>query len=434
MDYRVANGLSVIPLSDGLTVTAGRHAVDSYENIFKAGLTLPAGANLHSWSDAPYFSDHSQAEVMWEAPQRLGTTYPGSGFEISASGYGSIEAALGGWQGSAGHDAVILNTGIWASQQWSSIGVGVEMHNDARYYHVWFGRETDPGGRPVVEGDASAETFEGTAANNVIYGFGGADTLDGAAGADRLLGGAGNDSLFGGNGADLLDGGAGSDRMSGGLGNDFYIVENTGDVVTGEIGYSQGGGIDTVRAYINYVQPTNIELVRLGDIDGTGNLRATGNDAPGTLVGNAGHNVLIGRGGNDQLNGNLGDDTITGNTGRDTLVGGAGSDTFIYTTYSDSRAGSVNRDVVNGFGRDAGDNDTIDLSLLDANTRTFGVDDAFDFIGFAQFSGQAGELRTQGLGGANAVLLEADHNGDGVADLQIFVNLQTSMQASDFIL
>ena len=34
----------------------------------------PEGANLHSWSDAPYYSDHSQAQVMWDAPERIGTT------------------------------------------------------------------------------------------------------------------------------------------------------------------------------------------------------------------------------------------------------------------------------------------------------------------------------------------------------------------------
>jgi len=32
------------------------------------------------------------------------------------------------------------------------------------------------------------------------------------------------------------------------------------------------------------------------------------------------------------------------------------------------------------------------------------------------------------------VIVEADHNGDGVADFQIFVNQQTTMVAGDFIL
>ena len=43
MDYRAELGLAAIPLSQGLTVTAGRHAVDTYENIWQAGVTLPEG-------------------------------------------------------------------------------------------------------------------------------------------------------------------------------------------------------------------------------------------------------------------------------------------------------------------------------------------------------------------------------------------------------
>ena len=40
----------------------------------------------------------------------------------------------------------------------------------------------------------------------------------------------------------------------------------------------------------------------------------------------------------------------------------------------------------------------------------------------------------QGLGGANAVIVEGDLRGDGVADFQIFVNLITTLGADDFIL
>ena len=258
--------------------------------------------------------------------------------------------------------------------------------------------------------------------------------FDGGPGVDRLVGSANDDTLNGFDGADVLDGGAGADTMAGGLGNDFYFVDTRADVITGEVAFSLGGGIDTVRSFVSYVQPDNIELVRLGNLTDTDDLNAVGNDAPGTLVGNAGGNRLTGRGGNDQINGNNGDDTLIGNTGRDTLVGGNGNDTFVITAYADSRAGAENRDVINGFFRTPGQDDVIDLSALDANTRTFGVDDAFVFIGAERFSGTAGELRYQGLGGPNAVIVEADHNGDGVADLQLFVNLTTFMTGSDFIL
>jgi hypothetical protein len=94
------------------------------------------------------------------------------------------------------------------------------------------------------------------------------------------------------------------------------------------------------------------------------------------------------------------------------------------------RAIRLATDVINGFTRGT---DRIDLSALDADTTSFGSDDAFSFIGSAGFTG-AGQLRLQSLGGANAVLVEADVNGDGQADLQIFVNLTTSLGASDFIM
>lgn len=260
-------------------------------------------------------------------------------------------------------------------------------------------------------------------------------TITGTPMADSLVGGTGGDTIYGLASADYLDGNLGADTLEGGLGNDFYIVDNVGDLVRGEIGFAQGGGIDTVRAFVDYTQPTNVELVRLATLDDTRNLNATGNDAPGTLVGNAGDNVLTGRGGNDQINGNAGDDVLIGNTGVDTLVGGAGSDTFVYTAIADSRAGVSERDFINGFTHGQ---DRIDLSAIDANTLTAGEEDPFVFIGSAAFSGtglaSAGQLRTQGLGGANAVILEADHNGDGVADLQIFVNLTTFMTGTDFIL
>lgn len=156
MEYRAANGLPSIPLSTSLTTVAGRHAEDTRHNIWEAGLTLPEGANLHSWSDAPYYGDHRQPAIMWEAPQRLGTPYIGNGFEISAAGYSSVEAALEGWKGSPGHNNVILNQDIWTGADWNAIGVGISQPENYDFsvpfggfvYHVWFGREVDPAGAP----------------------------------------------------------------------------------------------------------------------------------------------------------------------------------------------------------------------------------------------------------------------------------------------
>ena len=291
---------------------------------------------------------------------------------------------------------------------------------------------------PVADPVPVAGDMVGGTGNDALIGMAGAQRLFGLGGHDRLMGGAGNDSLFGGAGRDILDGGTGNDTMAGGLGNDLYIVDSAGDVIQGEVGFAEGGGIDTVRVFVNnFVAPTNIELVRITEVDDTDNYNATGNDAPGTLVGNAGNNMLNGRGGNDQINGNGGNDVLIGGEGRDTLVGGSGADTFVYTSISNSRAGAANRDVINGFDRPPDGKDRIDLSAIDADTVGGTANDAFRFIGTAAFGSggsSAGQLRVQSLGSANAVIVEGDVNGDGVADFQIFVNATNYMTGTDFIL
>lgn len=227
MEYRAAEGLDPIPLSKNLTATAGRHAADTLYNIWEADLELPAGANLHSWSDAPYYSDHSEAQVMWQAPQRIGTNYTGNGYEISAAGYSDIEAALTGWKGSTGHNTVIVNEGIW-STPWNAIGIGVE--NDpsvgdygGRIYHVWFGRAEDPDGSGPIKGTRADNRIEGTDFSDTVKGRAGDDLVAGRKGSDKLVGNAGSDVLDGGVGRDKLIGGRGSDELTGGRGVDKFI-------------------------------------------------------------------------------------------------------------------------------------------------------------------------------------------------------------------
>ncbi|MEH7828951.1 calcium-binding protein [Gemmobacter denitrificans] len=240
MDYRAENGLAAIPLSDALTITAGRHATDTVANIWQPRLDLPDGANLHSWSDAPYFSDHRQPEIMWHAPERLGTGFEGFGFEISTElgGVTTPSAALASWKGSPGHDAVIRNTGVWADFSWTAIGVGIDrLANGRTIMHVWF--SDTPDANPARQlGTASSNAMSGTDFADHLLALGGHDTLNGLRGDDLLFGGAGrdrinagagndqldggkaNDILSGGQGRDTLSGGAGSDRLDGGAGRD----------------------------------------------------------------------------------------------------------------------------------------------------------------------------------------------------------------------
>jgi Ca2+-binding RTX toxin-like protein len=206
MAYRATAGLAEIPLSKALTTTAGRHAVDTYSNFWVPNVPYEPGANLHSWSDAPYYSDHSKAANMWDAPERLGTGFTGNGFEISAAGYGDVTAALAGWKASSGHNTVIMNLGIWANMDWKSIGIGVIAGDpledyQGRVYHVWFSDTADTG-VPDIMGTAAANAFTGTSFRDRLFGMGGRDSIAGDTGADRIDGGAGRDRPTGDAGAD----------------------------------------------------------------------------------------------------------------------------------------------------------------------------------------------------------------------------------------
>lgn len=144
MRYRAERGLAAIPLSRSLTHVAQVHARDLTDNRPAKG-----ECNMHSWSDSGpwtaccYTSDHRQAACMWNKPKEL-TTYPGNGYEISHGAWGaavSAETALRGWKGSPGHNAVIVNEGMW-SRDWKAIGIGIY----GNYAVAWFGHEEDPAG------------------------------------------------------------------------------------------------------------------------------------------------------------------------------------------------------------------------------------------------------------------------------------------------
>ncbi len=160
----------------------------------------------------------------------------------------------------------------------------------------------------VLTGDALSGT--GNALNNIIT----ANDL-----GDHLSGATGDDSLIGGFGNDVLDGGIGADVMMGSGGDDTYIINESGDQVV-EAG---NGGIDTIKASINYILNEQVEnLVLSGSAtQGVGNAlnnHLTGNDLGNTLFGEAGDDILVSGAGNDQLDGGVDADTMSGGAGNDT--------------------------------------------------------------------------------------------------------------------
>jgi Ca2+-binding RTX toxin-like protein len=219
--------------------------------------------------------------------------------------------------------------------------------------------------------------INGNIGNNVLEGLGGNDTLRGGGGNDTLYGGAGDDSLFGGIGNDELFGGPGSDHLRGGPGDD----------------------------------------------------KLYGNDGDDRLVGGPGDDVLVGGGGDDVLIGNRGDDVLIGGMGLDRLFGGPDADMFVFNSALESPVGA-GRDNINGFSSAQGDR--IDVSGIDADVNT-GADDSFTFIGTANFSGSAGELRYF-VNNAGHAIVSGDITGDGSADFEIAVNDTAVLTAGDFLL
>jgi len=268
-----------------------------------------------------------------------------------------------------------------------------------------------------INGTANADILNGYLGNDLIHGNAGADRIAGGTGNDQLYGDAGNDTITGGLGNDVIVGGAGADIMIGGSGNDVYYADNNGDR-TQELA---NGGLDTVVVAKNWVLSDNVEnllFVAHGGNNGVGN--ALNN----SLTGNELANGLAGLAGNDILDGKAGNDILDGGAGTDTLTGGLGADSFRFLSIGQTTVGA-GRDVILDFTHAQGDK--IDLHFIDASTKVVG-DQAFSFIGAANFSGVAGQLHFQ-----NGIL-SGDINGDGHADFEIQVKGATALVVTDFVL
>jgi parallel beta-helix repeat protein len=144
----------------------------------------------------------------------------------------------------------------------------------------------------------------------------------------------------------------------------------------------------------------------------------TGTAANDKLVGTAGNDSLIGASGKDFLNGGDGSDIIVGGNGVDTLAGGDGDDVFVYRHASNATTGDVIADFSDG--------DIIDLSGIDASTKSSG-NQTFEFIGSKGFSGKEGELQYK------KGIVAGDVNGDKAADFHIEIANHHGLAAGDFI-
>ena len=189
--------------------------------------------------------------------------------------------------------------------------------------------------------------------------------------------------LTGAAGQDTLNGGQGNDSLRGDLGNDYLRGEDDNDLLRG------GSGTDT-------------------------------------LYGGEGDDTLWGDVSNDRLYGDNGEDVLVGGVGRDTLYGGAEGDTFVFRAVADSGPGAL-RDLIAAFETGL---DLIDLTRVDASTLVTG-NQAFNFIGTGAFTSVAGQLRA--IHGANSIL-QADVNGDSIADFELQLNGIATVNVNDILL
>lgn len=281
-----------------------------------------------------------------------------------------------------------------------------------------------------LSGSQHDDLLTGNALANVIRGLGGVDTIHGGDGNDTLSGGTGNDTLDGGAGNDLIMGDSGNDAMAGGDGDDVFSWVG----ITGQDSFDGGSGYDVIRAGANNAtlnwdgSIVDVEAISGGGFANVKILGGTGADAI-DLSGFAldSISVIDGYSGNDTITGSTGADMIRGGVGVDTLAGGLGADIFDYDRVAESSKASGS-DTITDFDVSS---DKIDLQTIDANSKVAG-NDSFTFIGGAAFSGAAGELRVEQVGGNTFVL--GDTNGDRHADLSIILTGNHDLTAANVVL
>lgn len=142
-EYRDEKNLPAIPFSAKLTQVAQAHVHDLADNY---SFKTDNKCNPHSWSknatwtDCCYTSDHRAAKCMWNKPREI-AGYDGNGYEIAyySSAGANASQGLEGWQKSASHNPLLINSGIWRDIDWQGVGVGIYKE----YAVVWFGGVKD---------------------------------------------------------------------------------------------------------------------------------------------------------------------------------------------------------------------------------------------------------------------------------------------------
>jgi Ca2+-binding RTX toxin-like protein len=415
--------------------------------------TLAAGQEIEALSTT---SDTGKGTINLTGNERANSLRGNAGNNILDGGLGADRLT-----GLGGTDTYLVDTA--ADQVYEAKGGGtdtVRVAGSAGSYALLAGQEIEVLAASSssattalnLTGNEVAQTITGNAGANILKGWGGSDRLDGGGGLDtadyrektaavevalkgavaagvkvgtaiedtilnieNVTGGTAADKLTGDGLANVLDGWTGADTLAGLAGNDTYVVDNLADKVIEAV----GGGIDTVLARASYALAANqeIEVLATAAPTSTAALNLTGNAFAQAIAGSAGANILTGGGGADRL------------------TGGLGRDSFDFNAKTDTGTTATTRDVILDFKQGE---DRIDLSTIDANGTLAG--DAFEFLAKAgsAFTGKAGQLTftvENPTGTVNdRTIIQADMDGNRIADFQIELKGLYTLTSADFVL
>ncbi|TSD88482.1 calcium-binding protein [Mycobacterium sp. KBS0706] len=442
--------ISGVAFQLGTTTSIAAAGLTSILNLERLTLTTGSGNdNIIGGTQADTINTGNGNDVI---NARLRPTAPGSGVDVVDGGAGSDTLVV---YCATETQAVQLFTGGSPTFQLRS--------NSGNFYVDAYNMET-----VAFTGGAGADFIQTGTRGGTVNGGAGIDHWDAdlsglvssvaftlgtttsiaAAGLTSILGleriklitGAGNDAIVGGSQADSITTGAGNDSINarirptaagsgvdvvdGQAGTDALVVDASAETLAVQL-FAGGSPSFQVRSNSGnfYVDAYNMETVTF-----------SGSSAGDTIGGNIGADTLNGRAGADSIDGGLGDDkidagteadSIRGGRGADTITAGAGNDTMRYGSVLDSWVAGAKidsvADFVSGF-------DKFDLSEIDANNIGADGNQAFTFIGGAGFSAVRGQLRSA------AGVVEADVNGDGVADFRIVLANGAAAAAADFVL
>ena len=432
---------------------------------------LYSAAISPAWN-RPYFGNPWTAPVL-DSGTEVDTINGGTGFDLIFAGYGDnvdggadSAGLLISFQGASSGVSVDFRTLTNGSPM--TIGGGTLANIYSLYWIV--GSEYDDTIRDGDHDGNFAPMFGGGGNDHLIGGYytgemhggSGDDTIDrtdsgypfpifGDDGNDTIFagnsqsvyGGNGNDTIYMSTSAFSLIGGPGYDTLSVNIYvinaataiSEFEVLELR-DVTFSSVTFSgsqfangfasdlliKGTGAITVNMTAGVDFFTTVMTPDAGSavtftVNGTSGDDAIKGGQFATTV-NAGDGADVIRTGNlvDTIDGGIGNDKIAGRGGADILTGGAGSDTFRYVLASDSGLG-VNADHITDF---AIGTDKLAFRALDPDLVTPGVQ-SFAFIDTQAFHATGAAEIHYANSGAD-LLVEADLNGDGIADMQIFLN------------